>query len=436
MTDCLLRGRVLRFLSEPAGPDDTAAFALDEDGAILIRDGRVAAVGAAAAVMAAAAPGTPVRDHRPHLLMPGFIDTHIHMPQAQVIASWGSQLLDWLNGYTFPAEARFADPVHAARIAGAFLDELLRQGTTTCVAYCSVHRASAEAFFAAAAARSMRVVGGKVMMDRNAPETVRDTPQSAYDDTKALFAAWDGQGRAHVAITPRFAITSTPAQMEMARALAAEHPGAYIQTHLSENRDEIAFTLSLYPEARDYLDVYERYGLLGPRSYFGHCIHLSERERAAMAATGSVAVFCPTSNLFLGSGLFDDAGLAAAGVRRAIATDVGGGTSYSMLRTLDEGYKVLALAGQRLDPLHAFWRITLGNAAALGLEDRIGSLAPDSEADVVVLDSRATPAMALRMETVGRLREELFVLQTLGDDRAVVETYVAGIPRKRPGPAA
>ena len=214
--------------------------------------------------------------------------------------------------------------------------------------------------------------------------------------------------------------------MQAAQALAAEHPDAYVQTHLSENRDEIELTLSLYPQARDYLDVYERYGLLGPRSLFGHCIHLGQRERAAMAATGSVAVFCPTSNLFLGSGLFDDDGLAAGGVRRAIATDVGGGTNYSMLRTLDEGYKVLALRGQKLDPLGAFYRITRGNAAALGLDDRIGTLAPGAEADIVVLDSAATPAMALRRETIRSLPEELFLLQTLGDDRAVAATYVAG----------
>ena len=430
MPDLLLRGRVLRFLHEPAGAEDTSAFACDEDGAILVRDGRVAAIGAHDAVAALAAPGATLRDHRPHLLLPGFIDAHIHLPQAQVVASWGEQLLEWLNGHVFPAESRFADPAHAARIAGAFLDELLRQGTTTCVAFCSSHPASAEAYFTAAAARGMRVIGGKVMMDRNCPDGVRDTAQSAYDDTKALFAAWDGRGRAHVAITPRFAITSTPAQMEVAQALAAETPGAFIQTHLSENRAEIDFTLSLYPEAQDYLGVYERYGLLGPRSLFGHCIHLSGRERGALAETGSVAVFCPTSNLFLGSGLFDDAGLAAAGVRRAVATDIGAGTSYSMLRTLDEAYKILSLNGTRLDPLHAFWRMTLGNAAALGLEHEIGSLAPGTEADIVVLDSAATPAMALRMETVERLREELFVLQTLGDDRSVVETYVSGVPRR------
>jgi guanine deaminase len=421
----VLRGRVLRFLREPEGVEDLGACAYEEDGAVLVRDGLVAAVGTAAEVMAEA-PGAEVVDHRPHLVMPGFIDTHIHMPQAQVIASWGAQLLDWLNSYTFPAESRFADPAHAERIAGAFLDLLLAHGTTTAVAYCSSHPASVDAYFGAAEARGMRVVGGKVMMDRNCPEAVRDTAQGSYDDSKALIGRWHGRGRALYAITPRFAITSTPGQMEMAQALVAEHPELHVQTHLSENRDEIEFTLSIYPEARDYLDVYERYGLLGPRSLFGHAIHLSDRETAAMAETGSVAVFCPTSNLFLGSGLYDKVGLREKGVRRAIATDVGGGTSYSMLRTLDEGYKVLALRGQKLDPLKAFWWITRGNAEALGLADRIGTLAVGSEADVVVLDSAATPAMALRREAVTTLAEELFLLETLGDDRAVAATYVAG----------
>jgi guanine deaminase len=431
--DKVLRGRVLRFLTEPAGIGDTASYAYDEDGAILVRDGRVAAVGPAEAVLAKAGPGAEVVDHRPHLLMPGFIDAHIHMPQAQVIASWGAQLLDWLNTYTFPAESEFSDPAHAARIAGGFLDLLLAHGTTTAVAYCSSHPASVDAYFTAAEARGLRMIGGKVMMDRNCPEGVRDTAQASYDDSKALIGRWHGHGRSLYAISPRFAITSTPEQMAMAQALVAEHPDLHMQTHLSENRDEIDFTLSLYPKARDYLDVYESYGLLGPKSLFGHAIHLSDRETAAMAATGSVAVFCPTSNLFLGSGLYDKVGLREKGVRRAIATDVGGGTSYSMLRTLDEGYKVLALRGQKLDPLKAFWWITRGNAEALGLADTIGTLAVGTEADIVVLDCRATPAMALRAETFRSLPEELFLLETLGDDRTIAATYVAG-ERWKPAP--
>lgn len=423
----LLRGRLLSFTREPEAPDDADAFTYVEDGALLLDGDRIAATGTYAEL---AVPGIETVDHRPHLIMPGFIDPHLHFPQVQVIASWGAQLLDWLNGYTFPEETRFADPDHAAAMAPRFFDLLLAHGTTTAVAFCSVHSASSDAFFAEAARRGLRMIGGKVMMDRNAPDGLRDSAQAGHDETHAMIARWHGQGRGLCAITPRFAITSTPAQLEAAGALARAHPELHVQTHMSENRDEIALTLELFPQARDYLDVYDRFGLLGPRTLLGHCIHLSARERARMAETGAVAVFCPTSNLFLGSGLYDDAALKAAGVRRAIATDIGGGTSYSMLRTLDEGYKVLALQGQRLHPFSSFWRITLGNAGALGLEHLIGTLDAGSEADLVVLDSRATPAMALRMARAETLAEELFVLQTLGDDRAVVETYAAGRPAK------
>ncbi len=432
MTRRLLRGRVLTFVDEPKGPRDDNSYVYVEDGAILIVEGRIAAVGEFADIRARAADADVV-DHRPHLLMAGFIDTHLHFPQMQVIASWGAQLLDWLNTYTFPEEARYADPAHCAVMAKRFFDELLRHGTTTAVAYCSVHDASVDAFFTEAGARNLRMIGGKVMMDRNAPPAICDTPQSSYDSSTALIARWHGKGRGRYAITPRFAITSTPEQMEMAGALAAEHPDCYIQTHLSENHGEIALTRELYPRARDYVDVYESHGLLGRRSLFGHCIHLEDREKTAMAETGSVAVFCPTSNLFLGSGLYDEAGLRDLGVRRAIATDVGGGTNYSMLRSLDEGYKVLQLRGQSISPLNSFYWITLGNARALSLEGEIGTLDAGTEADIVVIDSRATSAMAIRMETVTALREELFVLQTLGDDRSIVETYVAGEPQRTAG---
>ncbi len=427
MTSLLLRGRTLSFLGEPKGVADHGSYRYEEDGGLLIRDGRIAAAGAFADI-AAAAGDTPVVDHRPHLILPGLIDAHAHMPQMQVIASYGAELLDWLNTYTFPEESKFSDAAHAARIAGLFLDELLRHGTTTVAAYCSVHPQSADALFAAAEARGMLIVAGKVMMDRNAPDGVLDTARAGYDDTKALIARWHGRGRLHYAITPRFAITSTPAQMEAAGALAREHPDLHVQTHLSENHAEIALTLDLYPGAPDYTGVYERYGLLGPKSLFGHCIHLSEREADALAETGSVAIFCPTSNLFLGSGLYDYQRYRrrARPLRRAIATDVGGGTNYSMLRTLDEGYKVIALNGEKLDPLSSFWQATRGNAEALSLGGRIGTLEPGKDADLVVLDAAATPAMRLRMETIETLAEELFLLQTLGDDRAVAEAYLAG----------
>ena len=340
-------------------------------------------------------------------------------------------MLDWLNGYEFPGETRFADRAHAARMAEMFLDLLLAHGTTTACAFASVHPGSVDALFAASEARGMRMIAGKVMMDRNAPDGLRDTPERSYDETKALIARWHGKARIQYASTPRFAITSTAEQMKAASALASEHPDLHIQTHLSENLSEVEYTLSLYPSARDYLDVYEAHGLLGPRSLMGHAIHLRPREIAHMAETGTRAVFCPTSNLFLGSGLFDAEGLRKAGVVSGIATDVGGGTHYSQLQTLNEAYKVLQLRGQALHPLSAFHWATRGNALALGLADRIGSLSIGAEADLVVLDSRATPAMALRAERIENLSEELFLLQILGDDRAIAQTYVAGMPMKR-----
>ena len=432
MTVTLLRGRTLSFLRWPETVDDHAAYAYQEDGGILVDKGKIVAVGPYAEVARRAGPAARTIDHRPHLILPGFIDAHVHVPQMQIIASYGAELLDWLNTYTFPEESKFRDAQHSRRIARLFLDEMVRHGTTTVAAYCSVHRQSAEAFFAEAYERDMLVIAGKVMMDRNAPETVQDTPQSGYDDTKALIAEWHGKGRGLYAITPRFAITSTPEQMEMAQALAREHPDLHVQTHLSENHAEIAFTCELYPWAKDYTGVYEHYGLLGRRTLLGHCIHLSEREADALSETGSVAVFCPTSNLFLGSGLFDYQRFRRRGrpLRIAAATDVGGGTSYSMLRTLDEAYKVIALQGEKLNPFQSFWQVTRGNAEALSIADRAGTLEAGTDADIVVLDAGATPGTKLRMETVTTLAEELFLLQTLGDDRAVREVYVAGKPAK------
>ena len=434
MPDTILRGRLLTFHREPQGASDETAYTFVEDGAVAVRDGIIVGSGGFDAI-SPAHPDAEIVDHRPHLILPGFIDTHIHYPQAQVIACWGAQLLDWLNGYVFPEEARFAERDHADAIAGRFFDLMTDHGTTTAVAYCSVHAASANAYFDEAARRNMRMIGGKVLMDRNAPDYLRDTPQSGYDDTKALIARWHGHGRAGYAISPRFAITSTPEQMEMTRALVAEHPECHIQTHLSENKDEIAFATSLYPHARDYLGIYEEYGLLTGKMLLGHSIHLSAREVSVLAETGAHPVFCPTSNLFLGSGCYDDQRLRGAGVRAAIATDVGAGTSYSMLQTLNEGYKVLQLQGQNLHPLRAFYWITRGNADVLGLADKIGTLEAGTEADILVLDSRATPAMALKAERTETLAEELFNLLILGDDRAVAQTYVAGAPCKA-APAA
>lgn len=428
MTSLLLRGRLLSFHRAPASLTDSESYYYEEDGGLLLENGRIVKTGPYADVKAAASEGVAEIDHRPHLILPGLIDTHVHFPQMQVIASYAANLLEWLNTYTFPEECRFVETAHAERIAGHFYDEFLRQGTTTVAAYCSVHKASADAFFGEATKRNMLMVGGKVMMDRHAPQGLLDTPQMGYDETRAVIEQWHGKGRNHVAITPRFAITSTPEQMSAAQALAQEFPDLHIQTHLSENHEEIRFTCELYPEAKDYTDIYARYGLLGKKTLLGHAIHLSERETDVLSETGSVAVHCPTSNLFLGSGLFPLKAVMRREkpVRVGVATDIGGGSSYSMFKTMDEAYKIQQLLGERLNPLDSFYLMTRGNAEALSLADRIGTLDEGTDADLVVLNAAATPAMKLRMETVNTLPEELFLLQTLGDDRSVVETYVAG----------
>ena len=427
MSRTILRGRVLTFVSEPQALDDTASYRYFEDGAVMVEGGKVVSVGD---YDAGAIGDAEVIDHHPHLILPGFIDMHLHYVQSQMIASYAGSLLEWLNTYTFVEEQKFSQQGHAGAVASAFYDELIRNGTTTAVAYCSSHPRSVDAFFGEAGKRNMLMIGGKVMMDRNAPEALCDTAQSGYDDTKMLIERWHGRGRGLYAISPRFALTSTPAQLEASRSLVAEHPDCYVQTHLSENGAEITYAMELYPASPDYTGIYEDHGLLGPKTLLGHCIHLNHRETRVLAETGAVAVFCPTSNLFLGSGLFDRERLMKAGVRIGVATDIGGGTSYGMLETLAEAYKVLQLRGQRLTPLNSFYMLTLGNARSLSLEGTIGAIAPGNAADLVVLDARATPAMALRMETVTTLAEELFLLQTLGDDRSIAEVYVAGARSK------
>ncbi|MCR4523639.1 MULTISPECIES: guanine deaminase [Bosea] len=420
-----LRGRLLWFVDDPETAGEAAHRFID-DGLLVIENGLVKAAGEARDLLRTLPADAEIVDHRPHLIMPGFIDAHIHMPQTQVVASYGAQLMEWLNKYTFVEEQKLAQQGHAEKLSRFFLDELLANGTTTAAVYCSVHPQSAEAFFTESERRNTRMIAGKVMMDRNAPEALTDTAESSYRDSKALIARWHGKGRQLYAITPRFAITSTPEQMAAAGRLAAEHPDCHVQTHIDENRAEIAFARELYPQATDYADIYRGYGLLGPKSLMGHCIHMTHNEWQAFAEIGAVAVFCPTSNLFLGSGLFDWAHAQQRGVKVAVATDIGGGTSYSMLRTMAEAYKVLQLQGQSLSALGALHAITRGNAVALGLDHLIGSFEPGREADVVVLDTAATRAMAHRMETVRDLVEELFVLVTLGDERNVAATYVMG----------
>ncbi|NTF32647.1 guanine deaminase [Rhizobium skierniewicense] len=432
MSMLLLRGRLLSFNRAPNAIDDTESYLYIEDGGLLIEDGKISAIGEYRDILAQAPEGVEETDHRPHLIVPGLIDMHMHFPQMQVIGSYAANLLEWLDTYTFPEECRFVESAHATRIATHFYDELIRHGTTTAVAYCSVHKASADAFFAEAMKRNMLMVGGKVMMDRNAPQGLLDTPELGYDETRQVIADWHGRGRNHVAITPRFAITSTPKQMEAAQALAQEFPDLFIQTHLSENLDEIKYTCELYPDAIDYTDIYVRYGLMGNKTLLGHAIHLSDREADVLSETGAVAVHCPTSNLFIGSGLFPMKKLQRREkpVRIAVATDIGGGSSYSMLRTMDEAYKIQQLLGERLNPLESWYLMTRGNAEALSMADKIGTLDVGTDADIAVMNASSTPAMALKMEVVRSLPEELFLILTMGDDRTVIETYISGIAEK------
>ena len=424
------RASILHFRKDPGAASASDSHEYFEDGVLVVDRGRVAQVGAADKVLANLPAGVEVVDHRPGLLLPGFVDAHVHYAQTDIIASGGRDVLHWLERYTFPEEARFAGQAHAQEVAEFFLDEMLRNGTTTAMVFGTVHRASADAFFAAAERRGLRMVAGQVMMDRHCPECLRDTPESVRRDTRELAERWDGQGRLHYAITPRFAISSSDAQLRLAGELAKAHPNAFVHSHLAENRDEVAQVRSLFPAARSYLDVYEGFGLLRERAIYAHCLHLDETDRRRMAETGAAAAFCPTSNFFLGSGLFDLDAADAAGMRFALATDVGGGTSFSMLRTMAEAYKAAQLQGQRLSALRAFYLATRGGARALRLEDRIGSFEPGREADFIVLDPAATPLLARRMRSAKTLEERLFAWMILGDERAIGACYVMGEPAR------
>jgi guanine deaminase len=428
MSTAFLRGSILHFLRDPGAEPDPATWEYLDDGALQIVDGRVAALGPAQDILKARTAQDTLHDHSGKLILPGFVDTHVHYAQVDVIASYGRQLLDWLNDYTFPAERAFADPEHARRIASLFLDTLLRHGTTTAAVYPTVHKQSVDAFFEEAEQRNLRMICGKILMDRNSPDYLRDDVAGAEKDCRELIQRWHGKDRLGYALTPRFAPTSSPEQLAMIGRLYAETPGLWMQTHLAENLDEIAWVKQLFPGARSYLDVYDRFGLLGPRSVFAHCIHLDAADRARFVASESAMSFCPTSNLFIGSGFFDLEAARRLGVRVGLATDVGGGTSYSMLQTLAEAYKVLMTHGQRLNAWRGLWLATLGGAECLSLAGKIGNFAVGKEADCVVLDLAATPVLDRRMQVAKTLEERLFALMMLADDRVVAQTYVMGTP--------
>jgi guanine deaminase len=422
-----VRGQTLAFRGDPflVAPEDAVAF--DSDGAVVVENGTIAETGPAGEILAKH-PGIAVEHYAQDLIMAGFVDCHVHYPQCEVIASYGEQLLEWLNRYTFPAEQKFADPDYARGVAEHFLDEALRNGTTTASVYCTVHPESVDAFFAAAELRGLRMAAGKMMMDRNAPRALLDTAQTGYDQSKALIARWHGRSRLTYVVSPRFAPTSTPEQLEAAGTLWREHPDALVQTHLSENPREIAWVRSLYPDAPDYFGVYERYGLTGRGSNFGHAVHLTDRERAAFRATGSGISHCPTSNAFLGSGLFDMKGLreGRSDVPVGLATDIGGGSSLSMFQTMRSSYEICRLAGYSLHPAKAYYLATVGSATVMHLADRIGNLLPGHEADFIVIDLRSRPQIARRMDTAADLWEMLFVQMIMADDRAIRATYAGG----------
>jgi guanine deaminase len=418
------RASLLHFHADPAFAEH--AFSWHEDGLLVVDGDKIKAAGDHASLAPALPEGTEVHDYRGKLIMPGFIDTHLHFPQADMIASPAPGLLPWLEKYTFPTERRFGDPALGREVAEFFLDELLRGGTTTAMVYCTVHKESVDAFFEASEARGLRMIAGKILMDRNCPEFLADTAEGGVRDSEELILKWHKRGRSLYALTPRFAPTSSEAQLMLAGELATAYPDAYIQTHVSENADECAWVKSLFPGSRSYLDVYDRYGLLRPRAVLGHCIWLDERDFARMAETRAAAAVCPTSNLFLGSGLFDFERADAAGVALSLASDVGGGTAFCMLQTMNEAYKVARMKGSYLPALRMFYLATLGAARALQLEGTIGSFAPGAEGDFIVLDPKATPLLARRSARVENLEELLFALALLGDDRAIAATYSGG----------
>jgi guanine deaminase len=421
------RAALLHCLREPVGTD-AGAVEHFEDGILLVENGKVADIGPANDVLHRIPADVPVNDYRGKLIVPGLIDCHVHFPQIDMIASFGEQLLEWLERYAYPAERRFVDAEYAADAADFFVRQLLKNGTTTALVFATVHAQSVDAIFTAAEKRNMRLLSGKTLMDTGCPEDLRDTPDDGIAESRQLIDKWHGQGRLGYAITPRFALTSSAAQLAAAGQLASEFPDVHVHTHLAENHDEIALIAKRFPERRSYLDVYQNAGLLRERSVFAHCLHIDDEDRRALAAHGGAIAFCPTSNLFLGSGLFDLQAARTAGVRVGAGSDVGGGTSLNMLRTVAEGYKVLQLQGQSLSPMRALYLATLGAARALYLDDRIGNFEKGHEADFVVLDAGATELTARRCANAGDIDEFLFALTMLGDDRALAATYVYGEP--------
>lgn len=425
-----IRGDVLTYKNDPFQNDMSECLVYESDAIIIMEDGKITEFGPASKIKKNVPPKTQIKEYKNCLITAGFIDCHVHYPQIQIIGAYGKQLIDWLNKYTFVAEQSFNDKDHAREVAKYFLNECLKNGTTTSSVFCTVYPQSVDAFFEESEKLNMRNIAGKVMMDRNAPDELTDTPQQGYDETKTLIEKWHENGRQLYSVTPRFAPTSSPEQMEMTGAVWNEHPGTYLQSHISENKSEVVWVKELFPERAGYLDVYDHFGQLGPRAIYGHGIYLTENELQRCHETGTAIAHCPTSNLFLGSGLFniENAMKPERPVRVGLGTDLGAGTSFSMLQTLNEAYKVAQINEYPLSSGQAFYLATRGSAHSLYLEDKIGTIAAGMEADLVVLDLNSTPIIKYRMSYCENLEEVLFVLMTMGDDRAVHTTYVSGLP--------
>lgn len=419
------RSQIFHLLDDPQ--TDVDAHQYFKDGLLIVEGGHVKAVGNYRTLAKTLRASTKVQHYKNHLIMPGFIDTHIHFPQVDIMGSYGRQLMDWLHEYVFPTEMTFKDKKVCKQTAKFFIDELLRNGTTSALVFGTVHEASVDALFEQAHKRKMRLIAGKVLMDRNAPKELLDGKDMGKAATKRLIKKWHGKDRLGYAITPRFAPTSTPEQLAMAGELKAQNPSVHVHTHMCENKGEIAFVKELFPECKDYLDVYERYGLVGDKTVLAHSIHLNTSMCKRMSAAGAAVSLCPTSNMFLGSGLFDLAKLRRHKVRHALGTDMGAGTRFSLLETMNAAYSVCQLKDLSLSSLDAFYMATLGAAKVLGMDNHIGNFEVGKEADFVVMDLKATPLIARRMKTAKkRMKAMLFAIMIMGDDRMIAETFVMG----------
>ena len=422
-----IRSAMLTFKKDPFFHEMDECLVYESDAVIVMEGGKITQVGRAQDILPSL-DGVEIKHYTDSIIIPGFIDSHVHYPQTEIIGAYGDQLLDWLNNYTFIAEQCFKNKDHASEVAKVFLKEHFRNGVTTSTVYCTVFPQSVDAIFEEAEKYDMRIMAGKVCMDRNAPEALLDTPQRAYDESSALIKKWHNKGRAEYVITPRFVPTSTPEQMEMMQALAVENPDMLIQSHVSENVNEVAWVKDLCPKAKDYTDAYAQYGLVRPRAIYGHGIHLTDRELSVFSETGAAVAHCPTSNFFLGSGCLNVKKLRDKNrpVHVGLATDLGAGTSFSMLQTMNEAYKAAQINGTPYTSLHSFYLASRGTAEALGLQDKIGTIAVGMEADLTVLNLKSTPIIDYRMKYAKDLEEALFIQMTLGDDRAIAATYVAG----------